>query len=78
MFVQEEHRQDMEEVLAKRMLAGLSAARTLSDSLMVTVETQQLLADEVDSHPRPVSLLLCWTPPHFHCFIFSPFLRWRP
>lgn len=66
-LVQEEHRQDMEVVLAERTLAGLSAARALSDSLMVTVETQQQLANEVDSHPCQVSVLLCWTPPHFHC-----------
>lgn len=45
--LQEEHRQDMEEVLVGRTLMGLSAVKELSDSLRATVETQRALADKV-------------------------------
>ncbi|XP_008299888.1 kinesin-like protein KIF11 [Stegastes partitus] len=45
----EEHRQDMEELLVARTLMGLSAVRELSDTLKASVETQRVLADEVEA-----------------------------
>uniref|UniRef100_A0A8C4HRJ3 Kinesin-like protein n=1 Tax=Dicentrarchus labrax TaxID=13489 RepID=A0A8C4HRJ3_DICLA len=48
-YSQEEHRQDMEEVLVARTLMGLSAVRELNDSLRATVETQRALAGKVEA-----------------------------
>uniref|UniRef100_A0A3Q3KYB5 Kinesin-like protein n=1 Tax=Labrus bergylta TaxID=56723 RepID=A0A3Q3KYB5_9LABR len=44
-FVQEEHQQDMEEVLVVRTLMGLSAVKELNDTLRATVETQRALVE---------------------------------
>jgi len=61
--VQEEHQQDMEEVLAARTLMGLSAVQQLSDSLKASVEAQRALADKVSLHPCPVSVQRRKDPP---------------
>lgn len=47
LVVQEEHQQEMEEVLATRTLLGLSSIRELSVALRSSVETQRVLADQV-------------------------------
>uniref|UniRef100_A0A8C9Z4G6 Kinesin-like protein n=1 Tax=Sander lucioperca TaxID=283035 RepID=A0A8C9Z4G6_SANLU len=48
-YSQEEHRQDMEDVLVARTLMGLSAVKELNDTLRATVETQRALADKVEA-----------------------------
>ncbi|XP_029283274.1 kinesin-like protein KIF11 [Cottoperca gobio] len=45
----DEHRLDVEEVLAARTLMGLSAVKELNDTLRATVETQRALADKVEA-----------------------------
>lgn len=46
--VQEEHQQDMEEVLVARTLMSLSAVKELGETLRASVETQRDLADKVN------------------------------
>uniref|UniRef100_A0A3Q2P1B0 Kinesin family member 11 n=1 Tax=Fundulus heteroclitus TaxID=8078 RepID=A0A3Q2P1B0_FUNHE len=45
----DEHQQEMEEVLATRTLLGLSAVKELSDTLKSSVESQRILADQVEA-----------------------------
>lgn len=47
MCLQEEHRQDMEEVLVARTLMGLSAVKELNETLRASVQMQRTLADKV-------------------------------
>lgn len=79
-FLQEEHRQDMEAELAERTLLGVAAIRELGGSLAVAVETQRALADEVGPHvppaPPPANRIVTPPSPHRHS-VPAPF-RWRP
>ncbi|CAN9499518.1 unnamed protein product [Ophioblennius macclurei] len=45
----EEHRRDVEEVLAAQALTGLSAVKELTDALTASMEAQRALADEVEA-----------------------------
>lgn len=57
-FLQEEHRRDVEAELAERTLVGVAAIRELGGGLAVAMETQRALADEVGPHVPPPSSAL--------------------
>lgn len=57
-LVQEEHQQEVQDVLAVRTLPGLTAIRELSDALQVSMETQRDLADQVGPNPESGPVLI--------------------
>lgn len=54
---QDEHRQDMEDVLVGRVLTGLGAVRELGDTLKATAAAQRDLANKVPPTATPLRSL---------------------